>query len=91
MPRFYFVGGPTPGHVHEFFERLAAIGGAPAGWQISPHASGDGKALHIVDAESDAAITAHRAQFAGIYEATPPVELADTPKSQETEHAHAGA
>jgi hypothetical protein len=90
MPIFYFVGGPTPGHAEEFFEGLAAAGGTPVGWQIAPHASGDGKALHIVRVDSADAIAAHLAQFADIYEATPPVELVDTRNGQ-TEEAHAGA
>jgi hypothetical protein len=91
MRTFYFVGGPIPGHTDEFFERLAAVGGTPPGWQISPHASGDGKALHIVETESEAAIMAHLAQFADIYEATPPVELVITRENGRTEGAHAGA
>ena len=91
MARFYFVGGPTPGHAAEFFDRLAAVGGTPPGWQISPHANGDGRALHIVQADSEAAIAAHLAQFADIYEATPPVELVDSHENGHTEEAHARA
>jgi hypothetical protein len=77
MRTFYFVGGPTPGHAEAFFRRLKAAGGPPPGWRIYPHARGDSKALHIVRAESADSINAHLAQFAEIYEATPPIELAD--------------
>ena len=77
MRTFYFVGGPTPGNAEAFFRRLDAAGGPPPGWRIYPHACGDNKALHIVLAESADSINAHLAQFADIYEATPPVELAD--------------
>jgi hypothetical protein len=58
MRTFYFVGGPTPGHGEAFFRRLEAAGGPPPGWRIYPHARGDGKALHIVRAESDDSINA---------------------------------
>ncbi len=77
MTTYYFVGGPRPGEAEEFFRRLNAAGGPPAGWQIYPHASGDGKALHIVRADSAAAIESHLARFADIYEATPPVEVVE--------------
>ena len=77
MPTFYFVGGPLPGHADEFFRRLAQAGGPPPSWQIYPHASGDGKALHVVRAEADDAITTHLAQFADIYEASAPVEVVE--------------
>jgi hypothetical protein len=40
----YFIGGPTPGYAEEFFRRLAEIVGAPPGWRVLLHASGDGKA-----------------------------------------------
>jgi hypothetical protein len=91
MRTFYFVGGPTPGHRDEFFGRLAAAGGTPPGWQISPHAGADGKALHIVQANSEVEIAGHLAQFADIYDATPPVELVDTHQNGRTEEAHTGA
>jgi hypothetical protein len=78
MRTFYFVGGPTPGDAEAFFRRLDAAGGPPLGWRIYPHACGDGKALHIVRAESTNPINAHLAQFADVYEATPPIELADS-------------
>jgi hypothetical protein len=35
-----------------FFERLVEVGGTPEGWKIYPHSADDGKALHIVQAES---------------------------------------
>jgi hypothetical protein len=62
-----------------FFQRLQQAGGPPLTWQIYPHASGDGKALHVVRADTDDAITAHLAQFADIYQASAPVEVADPP------------
>jgi hypothetical protein len=77
MHTFYFVGGPTPGDAETFFRRLDAAGGPPRGWRIYPHACGDGKALHIVRAESTDPTNAHLAQFADVYEATPPIELAE--------------
>jgi hypothetical protein len=67
MKRYYFIGGPTPGHMDEFRRRLAACGGPPAGWLVLPHASGDGRALHLVEAESLEAILRHLANFEGIY------------------------
>jgi hypothetical protein len=78
MKMFYFVGWPTPGCGDDFFRRLAEAGGPPPSWQIYPFASADGKALHIVRVDSADAIAAHLAQFADIYESTPPVELVDT-------------
>lgn len=78
MRTFYFVGGPIPGQAEAFFRRLDAAGGPPSGWRIYPHARGDSKALHIVRTESADSINAHLAQFADIYEATLPIELADT-------------
>jgi hypothetical protein len=78
MKMFYFVGGPKPGRADDFFRRLAEAGGPPPGWQIYPFANTDGKALHIVRVDSADAIAAHLAQFADIYESTPPVELVET-------------
>jgi hypothetical protein len=94
MRTFYFVGGPTPGHAEAFFRRLDSAGGPPPGWRIYPHARGDSKALHIVRTESADSINAHLAQFADIYEATLPIELADTDSSpaqiaQEATHSAA--
>jgi hypothetical protein len=77
MPTFYFVGGPLPGHSDEFFRRLAQAGGPPPTWQIYPHMSGDGKALHVVRTEAQDAITAHLAQFTDIYEASAPTEVVE--------------
>ena len=71
MRTFYFVDGPIPGHADEFFRRVADAGGPPRGWRISPHASGDGQALHVVLAECEDAIAVHLAQSTDIYEATP--------------------
>jgi hypothetical protein len=77
MRTFYFVGGPTAGRAEEFFRRLAELGGPPPGWHVYPHASGDGKALRIVQAENEDAIAAHLDHFPGIYEATSPTEVTD--------------
>jgi hypothetical protein len=52
MKLFYFIGGPKPSRAEEFFQRLRQIGGSPAGWRIYPHSADDGKALHIVETES---------------------------------------
>jgi len=79
MRTYYFVGGPTQGHEDSFFRRLAEIGGAPPDWQIYPHANGDGRALHVVEAASEAPIVAHLAQFEKIYERGPIVEVAPRP------------
>jgi hypothetical protein len=67
MSTYYFVGGPLPGKMDEFRRRLDAAGGPPAGWTLLPHASGDGRALHVVEAESQEAILRHLALFDGIY------------------------
>jgi hypothetical protein len=75
MRTYYFVGGPTPGNAEAFFRRLEAAGGPPAGWQIYPHADGQGKALHTARVETEDAVAAHLARFADIYAATPPIEV----------------
>lgn len=75
MRTFYFVGGPRAGTEATFFAHLAAVGGAPEGWRIYPHAGPDGRALHVVDAESEAPILAHLAHFDPIYERGPIVEI----------------
>jgi hypothetical protein len=75
MRTFYFVGGPLPGQAEAFFRRLAEGGGPPPGWQIYPHVIGDGQALHVVEADGEAAILAHLAQFGASYEHGPIVEV----------------
>lgn len=82
---YYFVGGPTEGHEDAFFRRLGEVGGLPPGWQIYPHASGDGRALHVVQAVDEDAIVTHLAQFAPFYERGAIVEVATQPPSP---HAH---
>lgn len=82
MRVFYFVGGPTAGNAPEFFRRLEEAGGPPPGWRIYPHASGDGRALHLVEADTEEAITAHLARFADIYEATASTEIIERPSPQ---------
>jgi hypothetical protein len=76
MKTFYFVGGPTEGHQDDFFRRLTEIGGLPPGWRIYPHATGDGRALHLAQADGEEAIVAHLALFDPIYERGPIVEVA---------------
>ncbi len=75
MRMFYFVGGPTEGHVEEFFARLAQVGGSPANWQIYPHTANDGKALHLVSTESMQSILDHLQHFQDIYEHSEIVEV----------------
>jgi hypothetical protein len=76
---FYFVGGPIDGQREEFRRRLSEIGGSPPGWQIYPHTNRDGRALHVVEADSKASILAHLANFDQIYERGPIVEVVPTP------------
>lgn len=68
MKKFYFVGGPKVGKGEEFFRRLSVIGGSPPRWRIYPHASNDGKALHIAEVDSEEKILAHLRRFSDIYE-----------------------
>lgn len=77
MKLFYFVGGPKPGRAEEFFQRLHQIGGSPAGWRIYPHSTHDGKALHVVSAESQQAILDHLQHFDDIYERSEIIEVQD--------------
>jgi hypothetical protein len=76
---FDFVGGPTEGNGDEFFRRLAQSGGSPPGWKIHPHASGDGKALHLAAADTVDEVLAHLQQFGDIYENTPVIEIVERP------------
>ena len=75
MKTFYFIGGPKQGCREEFFQRLAQVGGSPANWQICPHTADDGKALHIVNAESLQSILDHLQHFQDIYEHSEIVEI----------------
>lgn len=77
MSLYYFVGGPTEGNEHEFFRRLAELGGPPAGWKIYPHARPDGKALHVAPATSAGEIAEHLRHFADIYEHGDITEIVD--------------
>ena len=77
MRRFYFVGGPTEGHLREFLELLAGVGGTPEGWEVFPHLEPDGRALHLVQAASEDEILAHLAHFDPIYERGTIVEVVD--------------
>ena len=79
MKTYYFVGGPRSGQTEDFVTRLRALGGPPPGWQIYPHTSGDGHALHLVRANSTADVTAHLDHFADIYQHGPIVEVAPRP------------
>jgi hypothetical protein len=78
---YYFVGGPVEGEEEAFLRRLAQVGGSPLGWQIYPHASGDGLALHLVVSDGEEAILDHLMQFAPIYERSPIVEV--VPRTRE--------
>jgi hypothetical protein len=80
MRTYYFVGGPRAGEEETFFAQLEAVGGAPEGWRIYPHAGSDGRALHLVEAESEAPILAHLAHFGSIYERGPIVEVTERPQ-----------
>jgi hypothetical protein len=75
MKKFYFVGGPKTGQAEEFFRRLNQIGGTPSGWRLYPHAGNSGKALHLVDAESQDDIVHHLEHFQDIYERGEIVEI----------------
>ncbi|MCL5421260.1 MAG: hypothetical protein M1461_02130 [Nitrospirae bacterium] len=79
MRKFYFVGGPKQGFFEEFFQRLVQIEGSPAGWKIFPHASNDGKALHIVEAETKDEISGHLQRFDDIYERGEIIEIVEKP------------
>jgi hypothetical protein len=79
MRTYYFVGGPLPGKMGEFLGRLDAAGGTPPGWLVLPHASGDGRALHVVQADSRQAVLAHVACFEGIYAHDDIVEVRTPP------------
>ena len=73
------MGGPKAGHADEFFQRLTQIGGTPVTWQIYPHAAGDGKALHVIEAESLREILDHLRHFADIYDHTEILEIQKAP------------
>jgi hypothetical protein len=79
MRTFYFVGGPVVGHGEAFRRRLAEIGGSPPGWQIYPHSSGDGQALHVVATDAEESIAAHLANFDPIYTHGRIVEIVSPP------------
>jgi hypothetical protein len=75
MKKFYFVGGPKAGQAEEFFRRLNQIGGIPPGWRVYPHTGNSGKALHIVDVESQDEIVHHLEHFHDIYERSEIIEI----------------
>jgi hypothetical protein len=75
MKLFYFVGGPVEGQRDAFFKRLVEVGGSPPGWRIYPHVGRNGRALHLVEANSEDEIGAHLAQFDPIYERGPIFEV----------------
>src|SRR5688572_9966638 len=79
MRTFYFVGGPIDGQREPFLRRLSEVGGPPPGWRIYAHLSGDGHALHLVEAESEAPILGHLANFEPIYERGPIFEVGSPP------------
>lgn len=75
MKMFYFVDGPKPGFTDEFFRRLNQIGEPSPTWKIYPHAVRDGKALHLVEAESELEILDHLRHFGDIYERSEIIEI----------------
>jgi hypothetical protein len=79
MNTYYFVGGPLSGCMDEFRARLGAAGGPPPGWLVYPHASGDGRALHVVHAESRDEVIRHLERFDGIYSRDEIVEVRSLP------------
>jgi hypothetical protein len=79
MNTYYFVGGPLPGTMEEFRRRLEAAGGSPPGWLVLPHVSGDGRALHVVHADSREVVLRHLARFEGIYAHDDLVEVRPPP------------
>jgi hypothetical protein len=79
MRTFYFVGGPIAGQEEAFRRRLDEVGGSPPGWQIFPHASGDGQALHVVTTDAEESIAAHLANLDPIYTHGPIVEVVPRP------------
>jgi hypothetical protein len=81
MKTFYFIGGPKPGEAATFFERLARAGRPPVGWEIYPHVVQDGKALHLVRAESIQCIVDHLRTFEDIYERSEIFEVLDVRQS----------
>lgn len=79
MALYYFVGGPTSGNRDEFFRRLAELGGPPERWKLYPHAGSDGRALHVVEADSEQDIADHLHNFADIYEHGKIIEVVERP------------
>ena len=75
MKTFYFIGGPKPGRVEEFFQRPAQVGGSPPNWQICPHVANDGKALYVANVESLQSILDHLQHFQEIYEYSEIIEV----------------
>jgi hypothetical protein len=80
MKTYYFVGGPRAGEEATFFARLESLGGVPHGWRIYRHAGTEGRALHLVESESEAPILAHLAHFDLIYDRGPIVEVVQRPE-----------
>jgi hypothetical protein len=68
MKLYYFVGGPIKSQEDEFFRRLSDVGGTPSGWKIYLHSSGDGQALHNIEAQSQLEIFNHLNHFQDVYE-----------------------
>ena len=81
MRTYYFVGGPRAGEEGTFFAQLQSLGGAPEGWRVYRHAGPDGRALHLVEAESERPILAHLAHFGPNYERGPIVEVVQSERS----------
>jgi hypothetical protein len=54
MKAYQFVGGPIEGRHADFLKRLETTGGVPPEWRIYPEVHGDGLALHVIEADSEA-------------------------------------
>ncbi len=58
---------------------FGAAGGPPPGWLVYPPASGEGRALHVVHAESRDEVIRHLERFDGIYSRDEIVEVRSLP------------
>lgn len=78
MRTFYFIGGPKRDKILEFFNRLESVGGKPPTWKVYPHSANDGRALHIIKANSKQEILDHLNNFSDIYEHDEIIEVTET-------------
>ena len=75
MKKFYLIGCPKAGQTEEFFRRPKQIAGIPFGSRLYPHAGKSGKALHLVEVESQDKLLKHLQHFHNIYERSEIVEI----------------